>query len=114
MELSEEAKRILGILAQEREETPETRFKGIPFRVLGARAGADLDFPLDSVAELKEAGLVSELKGQMIILTEKGYQFARPVQRRAINPIKEHPVISIVVIVVTIISIIVTIIYGHG
>ena len=104
MELSQEARLILEILAKEYEETPETRLKGIPFRLLGAKAGAYLDFPLYSVEELKSAGLVRELKGRRIILTEKGYKIARPVHRRAVNPIRQHPLISISIIV-TIISI---------
>ena len=92
MDLNEEARCILEILVKEYDETPETRLNGIPFRVLGARAGAYLDFPLHSIAELKSAGFVRELRGRKIVLTEKGYQFAKPGHRNPLTLIRKHPV----------------------
>lgn len=109
MQLSKEARQILQVLLKYEQENPETRLKGVPFRVLGARVGSYLNYPLYSVAELKDAGLVSELHGQRIILTEKGRKLAERTFQGSIRPIEKHG-IGRVGITVTIISIVVTLV----
>jgi len=110
MRLSPKAKKVLEVMAEEYEKNPETRLKGIHQRVVGAKAGIYLNYPLYEVGELEDADLVRRLGGERIILTQKGYHHARPLVRRWLNSVKEHPAITVISIIVGIITIVLAII----
>jgi hypothetical protein len=77
MDTEEEEIRILRILADDWDKNPSNRSNGIHMRRLGAMAGAYLNNPLYSVANLRRKGFVSRI-GNNIILTDKGYSSVRP------------------------------------
>lgn len=76
MDIEEEKKRILRVLADDWEKNPSNRANGINRRRLGALVGAYLKNPLYSLAELRREGRVSEI-GNRVILTDSGYSFIR-------------------------------------
>ena len=76
MDIEEEKKRILRVLADDWEKNPSNRANGIHRTRLGALVGAYLNNPLYSVAELRNEGRVSEI-GNRVILTDSGYSFIR-------------------------------------
>ena len=53
MNLSAKAKQVLEVMAEEYEKNPETHLKGISKRVVGAKAGIYLNFPIYEIAELE-------------------------------------------------------------
>ena len=80
--ISKTAKQVLKVLADEYEKNPESRQKGIPAQVLGARIGAFGNDVLAEIQELMDNGYVSSL-GRVrlksaILITEKGYRYVRP------------------------------------
>ncbi|GAI55196.1 unnamed protein product [marine sediment metagenome] len=77
--------------------------------VVGAKAGIYRNFPIYEVAELETAGLARKLGRDKVILTRSGYRSARPLWLRCLNLAKEHPVVTISMIV-GIVGIIVTIV----
>jgi len=109
VELSAEAKQVLEVMAEEYEKNPETRLAGISMQVVGAKAGIYLNFPIYEIAELEDAGFVRKLGGDRVILTRRGYHYARPLWLRCLNLAKEHPIV-IASIIVGIVGIIVTIV----
>jgi len=80
--ISKAAKQVLKILADEYEKNPESRQKGIPAQVLGARTGALGNDVLDEIQELIDNGYVSSLgrirPKSAILITERGYRYVRP------------------------------------
>ena len=100
---------MLEVIVEEYEKNPETRLKGIHERVVGAKAGVYLNFPIYEIAELEDAGLVRKLGRDRVILTRRGYHFARPLWLRGLNLAKEHPLVTISTIV-GIVGIVVTVV----
>jgi len=109
MEVSPKARKVLEVLAEEYEKNPATRLTGIPERVLGTKAGLYLNNPIYEVAELRDLGFVRELGVKRIILTHDGYNYIRPLLKRGMNLLSEHP-LAIIGIIVTILGIIVGVI----
>ena len=111
MELTPEARQILEILAEEYEKNPESRFQGIPQRVLGARIGAYLNNVMYPIAELIDAGLVSRVDSLVIhsniVITDNGYRYIRPLHYRVVHSLSQHRLLVIICIIVTIIGIII-------
>jgi hypothetical protein len=109
VELSAKARRVLKVIAEEYEKSPETRLSGMLKRVVGAKAGVYLNFPIYEIGELERTGLVRSLGRDRVILTQTGYRYARPLWQRTLNLAKEHPVVSIGTIV-GIVGIVVTVV----
>jgi len=76
MDIEDEKKRILRVLADDWEKNPSNRANGIDRRRLGALVGAYLNNPIYSVAKLRHEGRVTEI-GNRVILTDSGYSFIR-------------------------------------
>jgi len=81
MDTEEEETTILRILADDWDKNPSNRMNGIHIRRLGALAGAYLNNPIYSVANLRSKGLVSRI-GNSVILTDKGYSSVRPFTKK--------------------------------
>ena len=109
MQLNEQEKKFLEVMADEYEKNPSTRLEGIPARIVAAKAELYLNNPIYVVAKLKNAGFLSKLNRDRIILTKDGYNYTRPPIRRGLNLLSRHPLI-VISIIVTIIAIIVTVI----
>jgi len=76
MDIEEEKKRILRVLADDWDKNPSNRANGIHITRLGALVGAYLNNPIYSVAELRDEGLVSKISNR-VILTDNGYSSIR-------------------------------------
>jgi hypothetical protein len=80
-ELSEKQRLILEILADESDRNADSREKGIPVDVLGARAGADPSWASYDICHLEHLGY-ARMKGRTgrnsLIITDKGYRLVRP------------------------------------
>ena len=101
---------MLDALAQERENNPGATHQGIRRGIVGALIGAYLNDPASAISDLKEKGLVNEANG-MLILTEKGYRYIRPLYLRTAHLLKEHSLlIAVLGIIVTLIAIAVTVV----
>jgi len=106
LSVNSKERKLLEVMAEEYEKNPATRLGGIPERVVGAKAGLYLNNPMYEVAKLQHMGFVRKLGNGRIILTQDGYNYIRPLLRRALNLLGEHPLV-IVSIIVTVLGIIV-------
>lgn len=78
MKLTKKQKRILEVLADEREINPETSQTGLDIKLLGDKVGAYLGIGvMYDVAKLKDLGLVSR-DGDRVIITQEGLAHVRP------------------------------------
>lgn len=109
MDISPEAKKVLEVIIEENEKNPSIRLKGIPERVVGAKAGIYLDNPIYEIAELEDAGFVRKLGRNRILITQDGQNYIRPPIRKTFQLLGDHPIITISIIV-GIIGIIVTLV----
>jgi len=109
MVLGENAQKVLEVLVEEYENNPKTRLEGIPDKILGAKAGIFLNNPMFEIEELENEGFVSRLRGGRTILTNKGYNYLKPIGKRVIQ-VSLPVVIGIIGIFLTVIGILVTII----
>jgi predicted transcriptional regulator len=106
--ISKRAKQVLKILADEYEKNPESRQKGIPAQVLGARIGALGNDVLVEIEELIDNGYVSSLGRRRpkssILITERGYRYVRPPPPAVIAWLAKYqtPIKAIAVVIGTI------------
>lgn len=70
MNLSAKARQVLKVIVEEYEKNPENRLKSILERVVGAKAGIYLNFPIYDIAELEDAGLVHKMERDRVIITK--------------------------------------------
>jgi len=110
IELNDEARKVLDILAREYYENPETRLHGIHPEILGAKTGLYLNFSLYANMELIDNGLASRVdalnSNSNILITERGLKHAHPKTHRLRVWPKWKKILSLVTFIAAIITII--------
>jgi DNA-binding Lrp family transcriptional regulator len=113
-ELSERQRLILEILADESDRNAESREKGIPVEVLGARAGANLSWASYDIRHLEYLGyvrMIGRTGRNSLIITQRGYRLVRPPPHAILRWItKYQTLIKVMAVIVTAIVAVVTLI----
>ena len=103
----EKEKKLLQVLANERDKNPNTGFVLVDERDLGAKLGAFVDAVFYETSTLEDKGLVRRLRtknGNKVMITDKGYHLVRPMHRGICFSYKSHMRAIIVGIIIAVIA----------